>query len=176
MLVPASTIFVRAGNIIVPEKITNTSRAGVTWLKLLRRFWKCRKKCLYLQSTQEPGALGQKEQAKLNARLQLQTEIFSCKDARWNLSHTALNCKTLTPMERFCFLRACSVPCSHTFLRLTHEQLLWHEKFLQIILPCLENCRCVTLIATGWMVPPTSKLPFLNIITDVLFMQVPGQN
>jgi len=26
------------------------------------------------------------------------------------------------------------------------------------------------------MVPPTSELPFLNIITDVLFMQVPGQN
>lgn len=30
-----------------------------------------------------------------------------------------------------------------------------------------------TLIATGWMVPPISKLPFLNIITEVLLMQVP---
>jgi len=32
------------------------------------------------------------------------------------------------------------------------------------------------LIATGYIVPPISKLPFLNIITDVLFMQVPVQN
>lgn len=28
-------------------------------------------------------------------------------------------------------------------------------------------------MATGYTVPPTSKLPFLNIITDVLFMHVP---
>lgn len=33
-----------------------------------------------------------------------------------------------------------------------------------------------TLIATGYMVPPTSKLPFLNIITDVLLIQVPENN
>lgn len=30
-----------------------------------------------------------------------------------------------------------------------------------------------TLIATGYIVPPISKLPFLNIMTDVLLMQVP---
>lgn len=29
-------------------------------------------------------------------------------------------------------------------------------------------------MATGYMVDPTSKLPFLNIMTDVLLMQVPG--
>lgn len=33
-----------------------------------------------------------------------------------------------------------------------------------------------TLMATGYTVQPTSKLPFLNIITDVLFMQVPADN
>lgn len=32
----------------------------------------------------------------------------------------------------------------------------------------------VTLMATGYTVAPISKLPFLNIITDVLLMQVPG--
>ncbi len=31
-----------------------------------------------------------------------------------------------------------------------------------------------TFIATGYIVPPISKLPFLNIITDVLLMQVPA--
>lgn len=31
-----------------------------------------------------------------------------------------------------------------------------------------------TLIATGYIVPPISKLPFLNIMTDVLLMQVPA--
>lgn len=30
-----------------------------------------------------------------------------------------------------------------------------------------------TFMATGYMVPPISKLPFLNIMTDVLLMQVP---
>lgn len=30
-----------------------------------------------------------------------------------------------------------------------------------------------TFIAAGYMVPPTSKLPFLNIITDVLLIHVP---
>lgn len=30
-----------------------------------------------------------------------------------------------------------------------------------------------TLMATGWMVPAISKLPFLNIMTEVLLMQVP---
>lgn len=30
-----------------------------------------------------------------------------------------------------------------------------------------------TLIVTGYIVPPISKLPFLNIMTDVLLMQVP---
>jgi len=30
-----------------------------------------------------------------------------------------------------------------------------------------------TLMATGYIVDPTSKLPFLNIMTDVLLMQVP---
>lgn len=28
-------------------------------------------------------------------------------------------------------------------------------------------------MATGWTAPPISKLPFLNIITEVLLMQVP---
>lgn len=28
-------------------------------------------------------------------------------------------------------------------------------------------------MATGWIVPPISKLPFLNIMTDVLLIQVP---
>ena len=32
---------------------------------------------------------------------------------------------------------------------------------------------CGTLMATGYIVPPISKLPFLNIITEVLLMQVP---
>ena len=32
----------------------------------------------------------------------------------------------------------------------------------------------LTLIATGYMIQPTSKLPFLNCITDVLFMHVPS--
>lgn len=31
-------------------------------------------------------------------------------------------------------------------------------------------------MATGYMILPTSKLPFLNCITDVLFMQVPSGN
>lgn len=31
----------------------------------------------------------------------------------------------------------------------------------------------LTLIATGWIVLLFSKLPFLNIITDVLFIHVP---
>lgn len=31
-------------------------------------------------------------------------------------------------------------------------------------------------IATGYITPPTSKLPFLNCITDVLFIQVPSGN
>lgn len=30
-----------------------------------------------------------------------------------------------------------------------------------------------TLMATGYIVPPISKLPFLNIMTDVLLTQVP---
>jgi len=33
-----------------------------------------------------------------------------------------------------------------------------------------------TLIATGYIVPPISKLPFLNIMTDVLLIQVPKMN
>lgn len=33
----------------------------------------------------------------------------------------------------------------------------------------------ITLIATGYIVPPISKLPFLNIMTDVLLMQVPAE-
>lgn len=32
------------------------------------------------------------------------------------------------------------------------------------------------LMATGYMILPTSKLPFLNCITDVLLMQVPSGN
>ena len=31
----------------------------------------------------------------------------------------------------------------------------------------------LTFMATGYIKPPTSKLPFLNIIIDVLFIQVP---
>lgn len=31
----------------------------------------------------------------------------------------------------------------------------------------------LALIATGYMSPPISKLPFLNIITEVLLMHVP---
>ena len=34
----------------------------------------------------------------------------------------------------------------------------------------------LTLIATGYITPPTSKLPFLNIITEVLFIHVPKSN
>lgn len=33
-----------------------------------------------------------------------------------------------------------------------------------------------TFIVTGYIVPPISKLPFLNIMTDVLLMQVPVIN
>lgn len=57
--------------------------------------------------------------------------------------------------------------------------LIW--KYIKIKLP--NNCPlfigaeeegiCFTLIATGCMVPPISKLPFLNIMTEVLLMQVP---
>lgn len=31
----------------------------------------------------------------------------------------------------------------------------------------------ITLMATGYIVAPISKLPFLNIMTDVLLTQVP---
>jgi len=33
-----------------------------------------------------------------------------------------------------------------------------------------------TLIATGYITLPTSKLPFLNCITDVLLIHVPSRN
>lgn len=62
------TISITLGSIIVLVEITNVSRARVTWLKLLRKPWKCQVKCLSSQSTQEPGALGQKEQAELNTQ------------------------------------------------------------------------------------------------------------
>lgn len=35
------------------------------------------------------------------------------------------------------------------------------------------NRSFLTFIATGYIVPPTSKLPFLNIMTDVLLIHVP---
>lgn len=148
MLTSVLTASIRSGNIIVPEKVTNTSRSRVTWLKLLRKTWKCQVNCLYPQSTQEPGQ-------------------------KWHVSHTASNHNNCLSPGAYSVLYAVQT-CP--FSRLTHEQLLWCEKCLQTILPHLQKCSYSTLIATGWMVPPTSKLPFLNIITDVLLMQVPGQN
>lgn len=39
----------------------------------------------------------------------------------------------------------------------------------------MRNRDDCTLMATGYMVPPISKLPFLNIMTDVLLTQVPAE-
>lgn len=38
-----------------------------------------------------------------------------------------------------------------------------------------QKQKCNTLMATGYIVPPISKLPFLNIMTDVLLTQVPAE-
>ena len=39
-----------------------------------------------------------------------------------------------------------------------------------------KHAEALTLMATGYTVQPISKLPFLNIITDVLLMQVPADD
>lgn len=48
------------------------------------------------------------------------------------------------------------------------------RKFSTQQVPKTENSSIsYTLIETGYIVPPISKLPFLNIMTEVLLMQVP---